>query len=235
MDPISITGLILDVSHVLASVINYAKAVKSAKPEIRKMSEELFALKGILEHLSAQSSGETSKYEHIEYESETPSRFDQNTLDRVLRQTNDFLQSLLKDLEPPESHFQKLKQKLEWPMSKEDFDKHLVALERVKSWLILVLMADSATVDREIQHDIKSLARSMSEELRIRDEERTQQANRELYQWIAPVNPGDSHLRVSKGRPIISGKWFVSGALKHWLRYENNERIMFLVGKCKWK
>ncbi|KAJ6157789.1 hypothetical protein N7470_005381 [Penicillium chermesinum] len=230
-DPISITGLIIDVSHILASIIQYAKTVKSAKAEIRKLSEELFALKGILEHLAAQSSGETSKFEHVEYESETSSGFDRSTLDRVLQQTNEFLQSILKDLEPPESKFQKIKQKLEWPMSKEDVSTHLVTLERVKSWLILVLMADSAAVERDIQQDIRSLARSMSEDLRIRDEERTQQTNRELYRWIAPVSPGDTHLRVSRGRPVISGKWFITGKLKHWLRYENQEKIFYLVGK----
>lgn len=233
MDPISITGLILDVSHILASVIKYAQAVKSAKTEIRKLSEELFALKGILEHLATQTPGESSKYEHVEYEGETPSHFDQNTLDRVLQQTNDFLQSIIKDLERPESKLKQIKQKLEWPMTKEEVNTHLVALERVKSWLILVLMADSAAVERDIQHDIKALARSMSEELRIREEERTKQANKELYQWIAPVNPGDSHLRASKGKPIVSGEWFISGKLKHWLRYENTERTLVLVGKCK--
>lgn len=49
-------------SNILSSLIDYAKTVQSAKSDMRKLSEELFALKGILEHLSATM---PEKHQHL--------------------------------------------------------------------------------------------------------------------------------------------------------------------------
>ncbi|KAJ5909759.1 hypothetical protein N7504_004402 [Penicillium tannophilum] len=227
-DPISITGLIVDVSHIIARLIKYAKAVQGARSEMRKLSEELFGLRGILDHLQTQSSSDISKVQHIESEGSAP--FNENIMERVLHTTKEFLDSILKDLEPAESKLKSLKQKLEWPFTEAKVNAHLTRLERVKSWLILVLTADHAAVERDMQREIGSLARSLTEDLKIREQERDQMANKELFQWMAPVSPANSHLRASEGHDIASGKWFISGHLKHWLRH-GNRNIFFLVGK----
>ncbi|KGO76430.1 hypothetical protein PITC_073120 [Penicillium italicum] len=224
MDPISITGLVIEVSHVLSSLIRYAKAVQTAKSEVRKLSEELFALKGILDHLAAQIN-DTPKWE----ESET-SPFDRDVMTRVLHTTNEFLQSLLKDLETAETKFKRLKQTLKWPFTQTQVSEHLIRLERVKSWLILVLIADHKSVDREMQHEIRDLTNTLKEDLRIRAQERNQFANRELLQWIAPVSPESSHLRASKRHRNGTGRWFVDGHLKKFLDQDEN-RAFFLWGK----
>lgn len=225
MDPISITGLVIEVSHVLSSLIRYGKAVQTAKSEVRKLSEELFALKGILEHLAAHST-DIAKWE----ESET-SLFDRDVMARVLHTTNEFLQSLLVDLETSETKFKRLKQALKWPFTQTQVIDHLARLERVKSWLILVLMADHNSVDREMQHEIRDLTNTLKEDLHIRAQERNQFLNRELLQWIAPVNPESSHLRASKRHRNGTGRWFVDGYLKMFLNQEEN-RSFFLLGKC---
>ncbi|EKV20000.1 Ankyrin repeat-containing domain [Penicillium digitatum] len=224
MDPISITGLVIEVSHVLSSLIRYAKTVQTAKSEVRKLSEELFALKGILEHLTAQMN-DTPIWE----KSET-SPFDRDVMARVLHTTNEFLQSLLMDLEAAETKFKRLKQNLKWPFTQTQVSEHLVRLERVKSWLILVLIADHKSVDREMQHEIRDLTNTLKEDLQIRAQERNQYANRELLQWIAPVNPESSHLRASKRHKIGTGRWFVDGHLKTFLNQDEN-RAFFLWGK----
>ncbi|KAJ5652061.1 hypothetical protein N7507_009487 [Penicillium longicatenatum] len=229
MDPISITGLIVDVSHIIARLIKYAQAVQGARSEMRKLSEELFALRGILDHLQSQSSSEIPKVQHIESEKSTP--FNEVIMDKVLQTTKEFLDSILKDLEPAESKLQSLKQKLEWPFTEAKVTAHLTRLERVKSWLILVLTADHGAVERDLQREIGSLARSLTEELKIREQERDQMANNELFQWMAPVSPANSHLRASERRNIASGKWFINGHLEHWLQH-GDRNIFFLVGKC---
>lgn len=228
-DPISITGLIVDVSHIIARLIKYAKAVQGARSEMRKLSEELFALRGILDHLQTQSSSDTPKAQHIESEGSAP--FNEDIMERVLQTTKEFLDSILKDLEPAESKLQSLKQKLEWPFTEAKVNAHLTRLERVKSWLILVLTADHAAVERDLQREIGGLARSLTEDLRIREQERNQMANKELFQWMAPVSPANSHLRASEGHDISSGQWFIGGHLKHWLQH-GDRNIFFLVGKC---
>ena len=225
MDPISITGLVIEVSHVLSCLIRYGKAVQTAKSEIRKLSEELFTLKGILEHLAAQID-DVAKWEEAE-----TSPFDRDVMARVLRTTNEFLQSFLVDLETSETKFKRLKQTLKWPFTQTQVIEHLTRLERVKSWLILVLMADQHSVDREMQQEIRDLTNTLKEDLRIRAQERNQFFNRELLHWIAPVNPESSHLRASKRHKNGTGRWFVDGHLKSFLNQEEN-RCLFLLGKC---
>ncbi|KAJ5964304.1 uncharacterized protein N7479_004180 [Penicillium vulpinum] len=224
MDPISITGLVIEVSRVLSSLIRYAKTVQAAKSEIRKLSEELFALKGILEHLAAQID-DVPKWQ----ESET-CPFDRDVMARVLRTTDEFLQSLLMDLKTAESKFERLKQTLKWPFTQTEVSEHLIRLERVKSWLILVLIADHKSVDREMQHEIRDLTNTLKEDLQIRFQERNKLANRELLKWIAPVNPESSHLRASKKQRNGTGRWFVDGHLKTFLSQDEN-RAFFLFGK----
>lgn len=229
MDPISITGLILDTGKIISSLISYAKAVQSAVSEIRKLSEELFALKGILEHLSNDAAQDVPKWQ----EAELPDPFNREIMMRVLATTNEFLQSLLTDLETPRTKFKRLKQKMQWPFTQEESNGHLARLERVKSWLILVLMADHVSVERALNSEISSLARSLREDLRIRNQERNEMANKALFQWIAPVNPANTHLRASKVQNIGTGKWFIDGHLRNWIRDEKpTGNILFLVGKC---
>lgn len=228
-DPISIVGLITDVSTIIASLISYAKAVQNAKSDIRQLSEELFALKGILEHLSKEPPRDEPKSE----QTELPDSFDRDVLMRVLQTTNEFLESLLADLETPKTKFKRLKQKIQWPFTQEETNEHLVRLERVKSWLILVLTADHVSVDRALNSEISSLARSLKEDLSIRHQERNETANKALFEWIAPVNPGTSHLRASKVQKIGTGRWFIDGYLHNWVSNEKDtQKILFLVGKC---
>lgn len=232
MDPISITGLIIEVSHVLSSVINYAKAVQGAKPDMRRLSEELFALKGILEHISTGIGDNTLKPDK-HTESEASSLFDRDVMARVLFTANEFVQTLLQELEEPATKFKKLKQKLEWPFTQDQVNAHLVRLERVKSWLILVITADTAAAEKDLHQEITGLARDMKEDLRTREQERVQRDNEALFKWIAPVSPADSHLRASDGRRIGTSRWFTKSHLKGWLQSPlDGKRILFLVGKC---
>jgi hypothetical protein len=228
MDPISVAGLVIEVSHVLASLIKYAKNVQGASSEVRKLSEELFALKGILEHLAAQTD-EVPEYE--EKSSETTGLFDRDAMSRVLYTTNELLKSLLADLETPETKLKHLKRNLKWPFTQKQVNEHLIRLERVKSWLILVLIADQNSTDRNMQQEINELTRALKEDLKIRDQERNKLANKELFQWMAPVSPESSHLRASKRYRMRTGRWFVSGHLLGFLNQEK-DRALFLLGKC---
>jgi len=228
MDPISITGLVIEVSNVLASLIQYAKAVQGANSEVRKLSEELFALKGILEHLATQTD-EVPQYE--EKSSETAGLFDRDAMARVLYTTNELLQSILAGLQTPETKFKHLKRNLKWPFTQKEINEHLIRLERVKSWLILVLIADQNTADRSMQQEINELTTALKEDLQIRDQERNRKANKELFQWMAPVSPESSHLRASKRYRMRTGRWFVSGYLVGFLNQEE-DRALFLLGKC---
>jgi chromosome segregation ATPase len=227
-DPISITSLILDVSTIVSQLITYAKAVKGASDDIRRLSEEMFALKGILEHLRAQV--ELKSTELPELETIT---FNPEQLRSAIQTTNEFLRKLLADLEEPKGRLKRLKGKLEWPFTQDQFNIHLTRLERVKSWLILVLTTDNSALSRDMYHEINNLARSLRDDLRIRERETIQMANKDLFEWLAPVSPENDHLRASKNREIGTGNFFVDGYLKNWLNANDDLKILFLRGKCR--
>jgi len=231
VDPISITSLILQIGKIVSSLIEYGKGVKGASADIRRLSEEVFSLRGVLEHLQAQVDPESTELSQELWSEAAP--YNPEQLKSTIQTTNGFLQSLLTDLEEPKSTFKRLSQKLEWPLSQEKLNVHLARLERVKSWLILVLTTDSAALTRDIWYEINGLASSLKEDIRTREHERIQMANKDLFQWLAPVSPRDDHLRASKNREPGTGKWFIDGDLKNWLRGDDDLRtILFLRGKC---
>jgi hypothetical protein len=237
MDPISITGLVVEVGHVLACLIQYAKDVQGASSDVRRLSEELFALKGILDHLATQTEQSQSAEKDCENDCSDTSLFDRDTMSRVLYTTNEFLRTLLVDLETPETKLKHLKRNLKWPFTKKEVNDHLIRLERVKSWLILVLVADHDSADRIMKQELSDLTSAVKEDLRIRDKERNEMANRDLLQWMAPVSPESSHLRASKRYRVRTGQWFLSGYLLDFLQKEENfspegNRALFLLGKC---
>lgn len=215
----------METGSIISSLIGYAKDLRGARTEPRKLSEELFALKGILEHLLGQ----------IEEKEPRPRShtFNPEVLTTVLQSTSEFLQSLLRDLEEPKTKFKRLGQLLEWPFTQKQFNEHLSRLERVKSWLLLALVADNASLDRDLHEEMGNLASSMREDLHIRSQERIQLANRDLFHWLAPVDPATVHLRASKRREIGTGKWFIDGYFKDWLQGNDaDKKIVFLMGKC---
>jgi hypothetical protein len=229
-DPISIIGMIAEVGSIIQTTITYAKAVRDARSDTQKLSEELFALKGILEHLSVHIEPEDS--EKLPSYSEAIA-FDPELLRSTLKTTDEFLKSLLHDLEEPASKFKQLKKKLEWPFTQDQFNAHLTRLERVKSWLILVLTSDSAALQRDLHKEITNLASSLEDDLKIRKDERIQTAHKDIFHWLAPVSPNQIHMRATKGRGNQTGKWFIDRTFKYWLWNHGTYRnILFLLGKC---
>ncbi|OQD77171.1 hypothetical protein PENDEC_c003G03275 [Penicillium decumbens] len=220
---VSIADLKADAGKIISSLISYAKAVQRAKSEIRKLSEELFALRGILMHLSTETLENIPEWQ----QAESP---DASSRDVILLTTSEFLQSLLRGLENPKTKSKRLKQKMQWPFTKEEVDGYLALLERLKSWLMLVLTADRASNSSELSN----FTQSLNEELRIWNQERKELANKALIQWLAPVNPADAHLRASKAPDIGTGKWFIEGHLREFLGDENpTENILFLEGRLR--
>ncbi|PYI27857.1 hypothetical protein BP00DRAFT_428931 [Aspergillus indologenus CBS 114.80] len=226
-DPLSITSLIIDVGDLIHRLLTYAKKVRDASSDIRRLTEELFGLKGILEHLSSQfessSSPKTGKLASVATKS----------LNSTLEKANESVQLLLLDLEEPTSRLKRLKQKLEWPFTQEQFATHLTRLERVKSWLIIVLSSDSLAIQRDLHGKITSLATSLEAELKIRDDEKARAAHNDLLRWLAPVSPVSIHQQVSRDRVDHTGKWFVNHTFEDWIMSDVVDRnILCLLGKC---
>lgn len=140
-----VSGLALTVLgiafEVASTIYNYAKAVHGARHEIQQLSNELFALIGVLERMKRQqdeiSSGKLDLH---------PKAFAQEDnqagLRTVMQESLEFLQDLKDSLATPKSRFHARLQKLEWPLKESEVKQHVQRLERVKTYMILSLMTD---------------------------------------------------------------------------------------------
>lgn len=56
-----------------------------------------------------------------------------------------------------------------------------------------------------------------------------------MLRRLAPVAPDDEQLRASRARQRGTGRWFVDGPLRVWLRdsnYPGRSLMFWLKGKC---
>ena len=138
-----ISGLIMTVlglSFSLASTLyTYAQDVKGARGDIKALSNELFALIGVLQHMKMQQESEV-----VETPAEHPLSGEPNkaVVREVLQESIEFIQELYQKLAAPKSRFQGRVQKMKWPFQSEETKQHLQRLERVKTYFMLALMSD---------------------------------------------------------------------------------------------
>lgn len=139
------SGLILTVLgvsfQVASAIYSYSSDVKDAKGDIQQLSNEIFALIGVLERLKVNQD-QFSAGELTDHSKAFSQQSNQDSLRHVLQQSLEFLQDLHKRLESPKTRFQAKIQKLKWPFEQKETSQHLQRLERVKTYLILSLMTD---------------------------------------------------------------------------------------------
>lgn len=215
-DPISIIGLVVTIGQVVSTLYDYGSSVKDARRDINKLSVELFALQGTLQHVDTFFGGRMLEPASVE----------------VLKSTKEFIECLLRDLEIPRSKLKKALQSLRWPLEEKDMTTHLARLERVKSWLILVFMTGTAADTSEIHSEIHDLSRQLHGDIEARRQIATRRNTVELLRWLAPIDPEAEQSRVLQIREPGSRRWFVEGPLTSWLSGSRN-RILCLQGKCE--
>lgn len=138
-----ISGLVLTVVGVsfnlVSSLYAYAKEVKDARNDIQQLSNELFALIGVLERLKIQQGLHPIK---TTKEQDFPSPPTPTGLRRVLHETLDFLEEIERSLATPTSRLHAKIQRMKWPLKDSETKQHLQRLERVKTFFVLCLMTD---------------------------------------------------------------------------------------------
>lgn len=140
-----ISGLVLTVLgisfQVASAIYSYTSDVKDAKGDIQQLSNEIFALIGVLERLKVNQD-QISTGKSTDLSKAFSQESNQDSLLHVLQQSTEFLQDLHRRLEAPKTRSQAKIQKLKWPFERKETTQHLQRLERVKTYLILSLMTD---------------------------------------------------------------------------------------------
>lgn len=131
-------GLAFEIS---STIYNYLQDIKAASNSIQRLSSELFALIGVLEHMKLRS-----QQQNIVQPSLTGQTSDSDSLTSVLEETLIFLKELKISLEPPQSRRKVTLQRLKWPLKDKETQSHLQRLERVKTYFILSQVTDNMFV-----------------------------------------------------------------------------------------
>ena len=226
MDPVSIAGLVLTIGDVVSSLYEYSNSVKDSKDDIRKLTQEVFALKGALEHMSATTRTYLSNERHGNDEKGI-----QN--EGMLNMAKETLGTLSKKLAEPKNKFQKTTQALKWPFTKKEIERYIVIIERCKTWFIMVGMNETVERTSEIYDGMKQLAATIHEEIIERRATIMNKEADDILKWLAPARSDEQHLQTLQSRVPGTGAWFFDDPFGDWLTEPTAVRpILWVTGKC---
>lgn len=226
MDPISIAGLVVTIGEVVSSLYEYGRAVKDSKDEIRKLTQEMFALKGALETISSTTRTYLSKKE-----SQDDERNLQN--ESMLTLTRETLGSLQTRLVEPKNSFQRAKQALKWPFTKGEIERYIAGVERCKTWFIMVSMNDTVERTTAIYDEVRQLAETVHEDIILRRTNTMMKEMEEVIEWLAPVRSDEEHVKNLRHRVAGTGRWFFDESFEEWIVDPNPSKpILWVAGKC---
>ncbi|RBQ81401.1 hypothetical protein FVER14953_11712 [Fusarium verticillioides] len=163
-DPISIIGLVGQISDLIQRAYNYGKAVHEAQCDMRKLYTELLGLKGVLEQL-----------EKLDMASAEPHIADlkrSNEFRKTLSSASELVVRLVENLNKKQTSSRRVNAFL-WPWVKDDVIADIQDLERVKTWFIVVMMAESSTQMEVLMiesHEILNIAREGQARDKLKDQ-----------------------------------------------------------------
>ena len=225
-DPVSIIGLVFQIGDIVRRVFEYGKGVKESKAEIRTLCEELFALKGVLEHLQQRS----ESMQDIDEDDGIIRFMDSVEFLDMARSTKEFLDSLLSRLTVPTDKLHRAVKALTWPLNRREITTHIERITRVKTWFVMTMMSDTLDLSKETFREVHELKLLLLRDHEFRTFERQEKARKELTDWLAPANPSDAHTRAFNKWQIGTGSWFVKGPFDEWFT-SDFPSMLWLRGK----
>ncbi len=135
---LSIVGLVLATQGVVQALVNYASSVKGGKSEIQALATELSALVGLLECIENQR-----KSSSTEPNSPSLSKYSSQTFLQGLQSIRNILSSLHMSLEPAESKLGQAAKVMMWHWKRDEVQKQIARIERVKEFIIMVTTSDN--------------------------------------------------------------------------------------------
>lgn len=220
MDPMSILGLTMQVAEILKVLLQFCRDAKSANTEVQSLSAELFALEGILRHVESSAATSTSST---------------TGLGQLVESTHQVLSGLQRAFAqlPSSSGITGAVRSLMWPLKKDEVNAQITKLERLKTLFILSLTGDSLSNQQDLLAEVRKIGRSVEDANTMREQERNEQLQGEMANWIAPVDPSTIHARARAAHQPGTGSWFLDGPLRHWLLQTPQDKgaVLWLCGR----
>jgi hypothetical protein len=231
------------ITEVVQGLYDYIAAVKGAKDEILRLTQELFALKGALEHFDAQTSKTTGDGDG-DGDGEASGRLNPTVAAEVqgmLRMTRDTLDAIQKKLTaglgpsgPGSSRLGRAVAVLKWPLRSDDVAKYLATLERAKTWFIMVIMRDANETVGAVYAEVQQLAGVVHEDVVSRKLEQMQLQAEEVVKWLSPCDSAEELARACVARVPGTGQWIWDGEFAEWEDGPKRTKpIYWITGKCR--
>lgn len=212
-DPISVTGLVLQVADLIKQLYDYVKAVKGAEKAILSIAGELSALKSIFELNVRLGPPEVISTG--------------NDFNKMLETTKALLDELAEVVMTRSGVAQRMIQRLEWPFDYANVEKKLSKLERLKTWFLLALMVHNKLKSETLQSEMKDLTSLLQDDIATREQRERAKEHHHLLSLLSPVSPEKTHSSVCRTwRGTQTGSWFCEGPLETWLK-GSAEQIVF--------
>ena len=125
----------------MQTLVTYASDAKDARDEIVDLTTEIFALKGVLEHVEYQQHAPSS-----DLNPDAAAKYDSQEFSRILESTKELLDSLSTSIKPVQTRFGQSVQRLTWPLKRDEVQRKIMRIERAKTWLSVVLTSNNLYV-----------------------------------------------------------------------------------------
>ncbi|KAH0443967.1 hypothetical protein CcaCcLH18_00793 [Colletotrichum camelliae] len=192
------------ITEVVDRLCTYVSAVRSAKDDIRKLTQELFALKGAMYQVNLQTRSDSFEPWQTQVQS-------------VLALTNETLDAMQKKLGTPStSKVGQAIQSLTWPFKSDDVEHYLATIERSKTWFIMILMRDSVDTTATVLTEMQRLTSMVRQDILDRKAHLELEETVDLLKWLSPVNSKDKLRDSVADRVPGSGQWIHAGRFSAW-------------------
>ncbi|GKT61659.1 ankyrin repeat protein [Colletotrichum tofieldiae] len=214
---LSIVEVALCIAEVVERLCAFVSTVRGAKDDMRKLTQELLALKGALDYFGIQHKKtlDSSLHEQV------------HSMLSMTQETLDAIQ--LKLGTPKASSVGRAVQSLTWPFRVGDVDKYLGAVERAKTWFIMVLMRDSLDVTLSVFVEMQKLTALVHEEIIARRTDRMLDETAGLLKWLSPVNSEDKLVSSRQDRAPGTGNWIRDASYLAWQRGGPTQRPIYWI------
>ncbi|KAE9572982.1 Vegetative incompatibility protein HET-E-1 [Colletotrichum fructicola] len=192
------------ITEVVDRLCTYVSAVRSAKDDIRKLTQELFALKGAMYQVNLQTRSDSFEPWQTQVQS-------------VLALTNETLDAMQKKLGTPStSKVGQAIQSLTWPFKSDDVEHYLATIERSKTWFIMILMRDSVDTTATVLTEMQRLTSMVRQDILDKKTHQELEETADLLKWLSPVNSKDKLRDSAADRVPGSGQWIHAGRFSVW-------------------
>ena len=230
MDPASIVGLTAAIQQILTTVYQFGKGVREARDEINHLCSELFALKAALEHvqlnMDTRSPGTCKDAQSILISSNMST----SEFSDMLSSTNSILSSLLTRLDCKPGKIKSALQRVSWPLLKDDVNRDIKRIERLKSFFVLSTTSDNAILCREIYSRVCTVEEHLRQQEKVQKQKQHSELRQSVKTWLSPHDSYQTYERLLNNFQEGTGEWFLTEIIDHW-RDRQGAQILWLRAK----